>query len=596
MSNYYWIEIDGVRYYTNGDVCKDIEIIPTAKNKKVVKLIYALNTFDRTKNRMFPDVEELIIGHNVVKIDMPNTMFPNVHQVTSVSTSFYTHKYIIERQHKRLLNAFAQSEDKPLYLDDLCEIAPMALEGCKCKETVCTKDNHQITANTNAFTGSAFMDLPFVNGIKKAGRLIVDIDSNADEVVLPKGQICNFPPITAKCIRIQNLQHLQYIETMPRKIILDADNISENKNMNIDSLYINLSKTGLECIESRMEQYKSCDGILYSGDRKTLIVCPQEKTGAVIIPEGTTRIRKRAFATSKISSVIFPDSMRALEDDTFYSCQSLKSVDFGNGIEHIGENGRQYMFANCNKLKELYFPPQIKVIGIGAFRFCSGLQKITFSEGLETICNSAFTDCNSLTYIKFPKSLDSIGKMAFVNTSDYVKNPEDVEVHLQSVPYNLAYAFIYPGVTRLYRCIDMYVDLGYDYFHFVLPNAVRPYDFSLINHDCNRIDTRCTVAQKLLDTAYDKACTSSLAAITGFKAYLKTKNKAAKEFVQNEWYRIAREIINHASEEELVALLKLDFLEIQYDENLAEQLRQKNWIIGLAYFLERTKKEENFSL
>ena len=47
--------------------------------------------------KMFPDVEELVIANNVKNILMPNTLFPNAKKVTSHSHYFVSGKYLIKR-------------------------------------------------------------------------------------------------------------------------------------------------------------------------------------------------------------------------------------------------------------------------------------------------------------------------------------------------------------------------------------------------------------------------------------------------------------------------------------------------------------------
>lgn len=54
--------------------------------------------------------------------------------------------------------------------------------------------------------------------------------------------------------------------------------------------------------------YTDIDGIVYSADRKTLLVCPGRRTKPVNIPEGTETISSFAFAESMIESVYMPDS------------------------------------------------------------------------------------------------------------------------------------------------------------------------------------------------------------------------------------------------------------------------------------------------
>ena len=73
--------------------------------------------------------------------------------------------------------------------------------------------------------------------------------------------------------------------------------------------------------------YASIVGVLYSKDKKTLIKCPEGKTGSITIPNSVTSIGDRAF----------------------YSCQGLTSVTIPNSVTTIGE----YAFCACNGLTSM---------------------------------------------------------------------------------------------------------------------------------------------------------------------------------------------------------------------------------------------------
>lgn len=72
---------NGVTYYTDGDVCTDIDVAPDIKS---VTLMHPIISIARnTCKKEYPNVEELIIRDNVTSILIPNKMFPNVKKVSS---------------------------------------------------------------------------------------------------------------------------------------------------------------------------------------------------------------------------------------------------------------------------------------------------------------------------------------------------------------------------------------------------------------------------------------------------------------------------------------------------------------------------------
>lgn len=115
----------------------------------------------------------------------------------------------------------------------------------------------------------------------------------------------------------------------------------------------------------------------------------------------------------QIVSVVIPDCVETIGDDSFSDCKSLKSVVIGRGVKHIGNaafarcesleviripegvtqigcqtNHNSYVgggtFSNCKSLKEIYLPASLtyvsKCYGIG-LKFCPSLRAILIPKG-----------------------------------------------------------------------------------------------------------------------------------------------------------------------------------------------------------------------
>lgn len=406
-NNYEWVTIGNAKFYTDGTICTDIDVM---NESKTISFIYPKFRIDRkTCQKIFSSVENLMIGRNVLSIVIPNKMFPNVKNVESKSSNFMTGKYLIEKCGYRLLNAFGQNDETAIDFTQFNRIEGYAFEGCKAKNAIGLNEMKISMIQDTAFEGSGFLDQPFIGGIKCLGPFIIDIDETADEIILPKNNVRFCVPKKPKeRVRVPNVNAFAAMRKLPKKVII------EDKKINYDdALLYNFCSRDIEELESRVPRYKTVDGILYSADMKTLIICPTGKTGTVVIPDGVTRIRKSAFSRSKISKVIFPDSMVSLQNEAFYGCEYLTEIDFGHGIEQIGGNGNQHIFSGCS-MKKLVFPPQVKEIGINAFFSCGKLKEVIFNEGLEIIQRGAFSSCPRLTEINFPASIKKVGPDAFL--------------------------------------------------------------------------------------------------------------------------------------------------------------------------------------
>ena len=587
-NNYKWETIGKCKFYTDGTTCTDIEVMDDAKE---ISFIYPKFRVDRKKcKKVFSSIEVLIIERNVVSIVIPNKMFPNVKQVNSKSSSFLDGKYLIERAGRKLLNAFGQSEDVSIDFTRFRRIGNYAFEGCKVKVAAGIYEMRILAIQDAAFVGSGFLDKPFIGGIKCLGPFIIDIDETADEIILPKSDVyfC-VPKIQKKCVRVPNINVFAAMRKSPKKVIIEDENIRYD-----DDLMYKLSNRYIEELESRVSRYKTVDGILYSADMKTLILCPAGKTGEVTIPDGVERIRKQAFFGSKISKVVFPDSLARLQNEAFYGCENLKEIDFGNGIEQIGGAENKHIFSGC-PVEKLIFPPQVKEIGISAFYSCGELKEIIFEEGLKYIREGAFKNCPKLTEVNLPESIKNVGLDAFV-CEIAREEIQDININLTTIPEGLGRAIIRPGSMQTPRCVNVHVHNENETFDFVIPDCVSATTngyseivtgFNLMASDpeyCKRLHHL-----KWLNTAFMYASNSRFKYACAYKTYKRTKNELAKEYLIDYQKMAADAIALELTEKDFVDFLKLEFISLEYDEGIVKRLQEKNWNIALAYMLEEGK-------
>ena len=231
-----------------------------------------------------------------------------------------------------------------------------------------------------------------INGVTMNGNIVVDIDKDKDTVIIPEyteGTTYQLPLNGIKCIQVSSLDLLCKFIGVPKTIILK---LTENSNQNNDvafwqnSIEFNriFERPGLEqiVILGNNNYYKTEDGILYSKDGRTLIKCPMGRTGNVVIQPGTEIIKNFAFKECKISSVIFPDSLKRIGEKAFCDCQQLSNIDFGNGIKEIGSCIPSYTFQSCISLEKISFPEQVRSIGNSVFWNCSNLKEVNLNNGL----------------------------------------------------------------------------------------------------------------------------------------------------------------------------------------------------------------------
>jgi hypothetical protein len=200
--------------------------------------------------------------------------------------------------------------------------------------------------------------------------------------------------------------------------------------------------------------YSSDEGVLFSKDGSTLILCPEAKSGfysipstvstigraaffecreltSISIPSSVTSINSFAFnSCSKLASINIPSSVTQIRDNTFEECSALSSIVIPNSITSIDMNA----FSGSG-LTSVTIPPSVTYIGFGAFSStpirsviipssvhiiesstffnCYNLQSVSIPYSVTFIGNNAFHACYKLTSITIPASVTSIGISAF---------------------------------------------------------------------------------------------------------------------------------------------------------------------------------------
>lgn len=154
----------------------------------------------------------------------------------------------------------------------------------------------------------------------------------------------------------------------------------------------------------------------------------------------------------------------SIEDEAFYECADLNSVDIPNSVTSIGN----YAFESCINLVTIEIPNSVTSIGKAAFEFCehlasielpnslitiperalafSGIRSITIPNSVNTINEEAFLGCRNLESVKMGNSVTQIGYGYRSGAFEDCKNLVSVELSnsLRRLPNN-----IFKGCTNI---------------------------------------------------------------------------------------------------------------------------------------------------
>ena len=191
------------------------------------------------------------------------------------------------------------------------------------------------------------------------------------------------------------------------------------------------------------ERYEEGYAVTGVGD-ETVVVIPSEYEGLPVVA-----IRRQygtgAFARSAMTSVVIPDSITEIGNNSFYNCTQLTSVQIGSGsaLASIGRNA----FSGCRTLAEMYIPASVTSIGDSAFNNCGAVnftvadgnaayrsenghlieratntllragQSGVIPEGVQIVADRAFSRSVSVTELYIPSSVTEIGNYIAANVT-----------------------------------------------------------------------------------------------------------------------------------------------------------------------------------
>ena len=150
-------------------------------------------------------------------------------------------------------------------------------------------------------------------------------------------------------------------------------------------------------VEADNPHFISIDGVVYTKDRKELVVCPGGLTSMKPL-DGMTSIREGAFAgCGGLMTVELPNSVTNIGRKAFAGCP-FATIALPEGLRRI-ENGA---FWGCAGLSSITIPDSVTIIGDIAFEHCSELTSVTMLGVRPISSTNAFHKCNKLMSIHVP--------------------------------------------------------------------------------------------------------------------------------------------------------------------------------------------------
>lgn len=188
--------------------------------------------------------------------------------------------------------------------------------------------------------------------------------------------------------------------------------------------YLNVNNVEIAIIGPKVEVIPN--GFVSSSKITTIIIPNSVKTigssafsgciglTQIDIPESVMTIGSSAFlGCTGLTRINIPNEVTSIQYETFYRCSGLTNISIPNSVTSIGQSA----FNECTSLSNIVLPNSLKTIGDGAFSHCVSLTAINLPESLTTIGYSAFYECAELTSIIIPDSVSQIRDYVFEDCS-----------------------------------------------------------------------------------------------------------------------------------------------------------------------------------
>lgn len=555
----------------------------------------------KVAEKSFPSVKTLVIGEEVECMSIPNEMFPNVRNIISYNRHFLNSDMLIrvdynmfpDKNGKRtdawLLNTFCKKPDEVINLKSVEFIDGYAFYGCRSTKIInedCVKGGFKL-----AFFGSAFMELEPVGGAYMAGSMIIDVDKDAKELVIPETatyflhNIHNVTFIRELCksydkIIVKNsslfFQRVLYAYAAPKNLVIDCEVYDDKEDF---CNYIkNCSNLQNIQITDKSERYMTYDGVLYDKAGKTLLACPKNRHGTVKIKEGTKEIEKNAFFGSEVEGIEMPDSVKSLEKAVFFNCRKLQKVKLSNSLTEIPNS----CFDSNISLREIVIPDSVSTIG--PYAFCSsGLENIHLGKCVEVIQRDALMN-TKLKELRLPASIKELQDIGPVHVSDvYLESSNIPSYFCSSVSETIKFACDFDTLHKADSLAQPYVKVHTPKRTVYFPSHIL---IDTRNELSNFIEAKNDFPENMFPYAINARVRFQIA----LAECKDLKSMATEKYLRGNIVDCVREFVNINEEAALVDLFRMHLVDDVEAFNEILQILPNSMTLAKAYLLNESDK------
>src|SRR5699024_4984144 len=115
-------------------------------------------------------------------------------------------------------------------------------------------------------------------------------------------------------------------------------------------------------------------------------------------------IPDKCFASTALSTIIFPNTLKTIGDNAFNECDFVE-INLPEQLEVIGYGA----FSKCSNLLTIEIPSSVIEVGYRSFEYCSALKNFSIkSTNLISIPSGLCGNCTNLSSIIIPDGVKII--------------------------------------------------------------------------------------------------------------------------------------------------------------------------------------------
>ncbi len=277
-------------------------------------------------------------------------------------------------------NAFEGSDglQEVIFSGTVGSIEKSAFSGCGNLTSV------QFSKIVDSIGNGAFSGCKNLTSVQFNGEILENFGEDAfsgcsslTEIVLPEGITEISKGLFANCAKLANIDFPESLTSIP-----DAESSFSGTALYADGL------SDLRYADDWVIKVNSG----FNGD-------------SITIKDGVVGIAGGAFSERQtLTSVIFPDTLKYIENNAFYYCDALTSVTIPESVISIGDSA----FSFCDVLASVTIPESVISIGDKAFYNCDALTSVTVKNPDCEIYDSSNTLSSSRHYPSGADAFDCV--------------------------------------------------------------------------------------------------------------------------------------------------------------------------------------------